>query len=233
MCAHTILYNKQNAYILLYFFKTCSLPWYSWHIPKYKFNIKSKYNILKIKQSLSEDDRAVHTEGQGRSWALCFLFLGRRPWAWGAGGTLRLGCHPQLMLRTKGGVAPGTSFRKPELSDDEWWACRDGWFWREWVGEKKGQGELSNTQCELSVPSMAGICALRLSLSLPFQECWAKLPSSWQGPSLAHSSEKHRLCALHQHRVGSGEQNSPSLLWVGMIQLHSGMGQGGKSTVQT
>lgn len=41
------------------------------------------------------------------------------------------------------------------------------------VKEKERQGELSNTQCELSVSSTTGICALRLPLSLPFHECWA------------------------------------------------------------
>lgn len=109
-----------------------------------------------------------------RSWAVSFLFLGGWTWA-----TLRLGCYHCLMLHRKGGVDAGTSFRKPELSHDEWWALRDEWFWRGWVGAVmgvKGRRDKVNfpmlsVSCQF-LPLQA-LCALRLPLSLPSQECWA------------------------------------------------------------
>lgn len=160
-----------------------------------------------------------------RSWFVClrpwncFLFLQRGAWA------------PEAYGHTPGATSPTnaaqeercgwkTSFRKPALCGHERWALGDAQSWRGWAGagavvvgwEQEGRGELANAQRELPVPSTASICVLRLPLSLHPRIAGQQLPSSWGRPSLAHSSGKHSLGALHQHRVGPGEQNSPWLL---------------------
>lgn len=70
-----------------------------------------------------------------------------------------------------------------------------------------GTSELSNTQHELSVPSLpADICALRPPLSLPFQECWATaFPPPGEDPP-KHTHQKN-TAGVHYISIGWGLKN--------------------------
>lgn len=95
------------------------------------------------------------------------------------------------------------------------------WMILERVGGKKGQlgcglreGKTSWTFQYLAstISSFHGKPNVLSGLFFP---CYSKSsgqkpPFSWLGPSLVYSSGKHSRGALHQHRVGPREQNSPS-----------------------
>lgn len=154
--------------------------------------------------------RVSHEEGRKKILGCVFqapepllLPSGEKP---GSGSLqTRLGWRRDSPCCRRGAVAAATSRKRSELSSVSYeLSGMDG---LEGDGEGRGQSLGVKRRSD-----KADICALRPPLSLPFQECRAAaFPPPGEDPRSAVIRET-QPGALHQHRVGPGEQNSPSLL---------------------